>query len=181
MTAPIADFQALERASPFPRSSWGVDFGFRYLPKAVEEWTQEYGLDLDPDFQRGHVWTVEQQAAFIEYVLSGGPSGRDLYFACEGWSRIELKSRISIVDGKQRLTAVLAFLADKLPVRGKLRSEWTGVMRELTGARFRFNVADVDRAATLRWYLALNAGGTPHTADEIERVRALLAAEEAAR
>ena len=50
-------------------------------------------------------------------------------------------------------------------------------MRMATGARFRVTVADIGRAQTLRWYLALNRGGTPHTDAEIERVQDLLAAE----
>ena len=29
-------------------------------------------IDLDPDFQRPHVWTDAQQEAFIEHVLRGG-------------------------------------------------------------------------------------------------------------
>lgn len=170
-----ADFQELTRNSPFPLVCWSADFSFRALPAALEEFTKTYNLDLEPDFQRAHVWTQRQQAEFIEYMLAGGPSGRELYFACEGWNTAITKTtRMVIVDGKQRLTAVMAFVQDKLPVRGKLLSEWTGVMRETTGARFRCHVADIDRKATLKWYLALNTGGTPHTDEEITRVRRLL-------
>lgn len=172
-----ADYQALERESPFPVGPWSCDFAFDYLPKVVEEWKHDYRLDLEPDFQRAHVWTDTQRAAFVEYVLSGGPSGRDLYFASKGWDFSPAKGPIVIVDGKQRLEAVLRFLRDELPVRGRVRSEWTGRMRFVIGARFRFHIADLGRADTLRWYLALNAAGTPHAPEEIERVRALLDAE----
>jgi hypothetical protein len=30
------------------------------------------------------------------------------------------------------------------------------------------------KADVLRWYIQFNAGGTPHTAEEIEKVKALL-------
>lgn len=178
MSITDADFRVLERESPFPRGPYACDFSFDFLPEVVEDWKRDYRLDLDPDFQRAHVWTDAQRAAFVEYVLSGGPSGRDLYFACEGWNRaLSLKSALVIVDGKQRLEAVLRFLRDELPVRGRVRSQWTGRMRLTTGARFRFHIADIGRADTLRWYLALNAAGTPHAPEEIDRVRALLDAE----
>lgn len=171
------DFQALERESPFPRVAWQVDVAFDYLESTLEDLIGRQ-LDLEPDFQRAHVWTEAQQAAFVEYILSGGPSARDLYFACEGWSGLGRENPCVIVDGKQRLEAVRRFLRDELLVRGALRSEWTGRMRMTTGARFRVTVADINRAQTLRWYLALNRGGTPHTDAEIERVQDLLAAEE---
>ena len=32
-------------------------------------------LNLDPDFQRAHVWTETQQIRYIEYILQGGKSG----------------------------------------------------------------------------------------------------------
>jgi len=30
------------------------------------------GLNLDPDFQRAHVWTEDKQIAFVEFCLRGG-------------------------------------------------------------------------------------------------------------
>ena len=30
------------------------------------------GLQFNPDFQRGHVWTEGQQIAFMEFLLKGG-------------------------------------------------------------------------------------------------------------
>ena len=32
---------------------------------------RNYGLDLEPDFQRAHVWTEDQQVAFVELLLPG--------------------------------------------------------------------------------------------------------------
>lgn len=175
------DFQDIERGSPFPTVAWSVDIAFDYLESTLEGLIGRQ-LDLEPDFQRAHVWTEAQQAAFIEYVLSGGPSARDLYFACEGWNSAGRDGNpCVIVDGKQRLEAVRRFLRDELRVRGALHSEWTGRMRMTTGARFRVTVADINREQTLRWYLALNRGGTPHTDAEIERVQRLLRAERGAR
>ena len=39
------------------------------LVKFIEDEVSEMGLQLNPDFQRGHVWTEEQQIAWIEYHL----------------------------------------------------------------------------------------------------------------
>lgn len=39
----------------------------------------------------------------------------------------------------------------------------------------RINVNDLKtRDEVLQWYIDINAGGTPHTKEEIERVRAML-------
>ena len=167
------DFDQVSRESPFPLTLWSADFGFTYLPQAIKQWQADYGLDLDPELQRARVWTQEQKEAFIIYSIQQGPSGRDIYFASQGWNSSKIdKLYTYIVDGKQRLTTVLDFMEDRLPVRGKLYSEWSGTLR-LHLVRFRFHVADITPAAAIDWYLALNTAGTPHTAEEIASVKKL--------
>lgn len=159
--------------------SYAVDVGWNYLEKHLEDWTRRDGtapVDLDPDFQRAHVWTREQQVAYVEYCLRGGRSGRDLYFNCVGWMR-DYRGPFVLVDGKQRLTAVRSFLADEFEAFGSKHSEYTDSMR-VHIMTFRFHVNDLKtRAQVLNWYLEMNAGGTPHTDEEIGRVSALLAKE----
>lgn len=133
-------------------------------------------LDLEPDFQRGYVWTMAQKVAYVEYILRGGRSGRDIYFNCVGWNR-GWEGPFVIVDGKQRLEAVRGFLADKVLAFGNRKSEYTDKLR-MVGPDFLWHVNDLDsRAKVLQWYLEMNAGGTVHTQDELDRVRDLLAKE----
>lgn len=168
----LPDFQSQEQASPFPVSSYTVDIDFRHLEEHLQRYVEHYGLDLNPDFQRAHVWTETQQAAFILYRLRRGPHARTLYFACPGWHDSTTPGPMVIVDGKQRLEAVRRFMRDELPVLGAIRRQWTGRIR--WHASFQINVADIDRAQTLHWYLALNESGTPHTDAELARVRKLI-------
>ena len=39
-----------------------------YLKDKIEDWQRNLDLQLNPDFQRGHVWTTEQQSAFMKDV-----------------------------------------------------------------------------------------------------------------
>lgn len=55
--------------------SYSVDFGMKGLVKAMEDY-ERMGLNVYPDFQREHVWTKEQQSAFVEYFLRGGGAGQ---------------------------------------------------------------------------------------------------------
>ena len=56
--------------------NWQADFDFLGLVDFMKEEINTQGLQLNPDFQRGHVWTNEQQIAFLEYFLKGGKSDR---------------------------------------------------------------------------------------------------------
>lgn len=70
-----------------PDGNYQVDMEPKYLMGWIREEEETMGLLLNPDFQRGHVWTESQQIAYLEYILRGGKSGRDLYFNNPSWRR----------------------------------------------------------------------------------------------
>lgn len=175
---PFESFDDIPRL--IDRGSYSVHVGFNYLEKFLGELArQPGGLDLNPDFQRGHVWTEAQQVAFVEYALRGGleSSSGVLLFNCADWDDGST-APTQIVDGLQRLTAVRTFLGDGIPAFGRLRSEYSGNMPSTGGLRFEVHVNKLrTRAEVLRWYLEINSGGVVHSAEELERVQGLLSAE----
>jgi uncharacterized protein DUF262 len=86
-------------------------------------WTsKDHGLDVDPPYQRGHVWGATRQRNLIRSLLLGVPIPsiiiNDRYaaeFRHEGWSEERCWSH-AIIDGKQRITAFLHFLNGNLGV-----------------------------------------------------------------
>jgi uncharacterized protein with ParB-like and HNH nuclease domain len=150
-----------------------ADVSIFYVKDTIEKYLIEYGLQLNPDFQRGHVWTEEQQIAYIEFILKDGNSGRDIYFNHPGWVK-DWKGEFVCVDGLQRLTAILKFTNNELKVFGHYLSEFEGPV-DLFGSCVRFYVNDLKtKKEVLQWYLEMNYQGTPHTNEELERVNKLL-------
>jgi hypothetical protein len=145
----------------------------------LAKYVSDYGLDMDPDFQRAHVWDDTKRVRYIEYVLRGGQSGFDIYTNDPGWNRGG-KHEFVLVDGKQRVDAVVRFLRNELPIfDGHFYKDFEDKL-PFTGAHFRWHVNDLaTRAEVLQWYLDINSGGVVHTESELDRVRALLAAEKA--
>lgn len=90
---------------------YSQSFGFVYYVKYIKEEIKKYNLQLCPDFQRGHVWTEEQQSKYIEFILRGGKTGRDFYF---NWNR--KTDELVCVDGLQRTTALLHFITGDIKV-----------------------------------------------------------------
>ena len=172
-----------------PDAHYTVNHPWSYLREFIERQKQEFNIDLDPDFQRGHVWTPEQRVAYIEFRLRGGRGSEEIKWNADTWTWRREKgcdlpqNTLILVDGKQRLTAVLDFMEDKFPVfcgrgEGFLASDITDLKNRWTSLDFVFRINNLQkRADLLQWYLELNAGGTPHAPEEIERVRQLLAAE----
>jgi hypothetical protein len=175
----------LAEVPPFSKGAhYAVTAPFGHLESMIESYIADHSLVLEPDFQRAHVWSEEQRSRYVEYLLRGGQFGRDIYFNDPSFSDRALfgKTHMELVDGLQRLTALRRFLADDLPAFNQRLTEWhPDDQRRFTGDlsySLRFHVNDLTtRAQVLTWYLDLNAGGTPHSDDEIARVRVLLAQE----
>ena len=154
--------------------SYQVDYEFASLIWHIDEEIKE-GLVLNPDFQRGHVWTEEQQVAFIEYWLMGGDVGV-LYFNAPHWPSVEKDGSYVCVDGLQRITAYQRFFNNEI----KAFEHYYNEFEDRIGLKYsiRVNVNNLKtRKEVLHWYIEMNSGGTPHTKEEINRVKELLALE----
>lgn len=170
---------------PIPQSAYEVSWFLNSLEatlaahaKGQEE--QGGSFELNPDFQRGHVWTPEQQVAYVESFLRGAAPATIL-FNCPSFSdhaRGDLNRQSFVcVDGLQRLTALRGFIAGTVKPfgLGVEAFEKTNFDPTRPGLRVTVKVYSIaNRADLLRFYLALNTGGTIHTADELNRVRALI-------
>jgi hypothetical protein len=146
----------------------------------IEEEEKEYGLQLNPEFQRGYVWTEEQQIRWIEYHLRGGKSGNTVYLndpffqAWECAKEGDYKDYVC-VDGLQRITAAKRFIHNEIPAFGTYYKDFTDKLRTLNCC-IRVNTNNLKtEKEVLQWYIDMNDGGTPHAAEEIARVRALVA------
>jgi len=76
------------------------------------EWRSEEKLLLNPDFQRGSVWVPAARVYLIDTILRGLPVPK-IYLR----TKIDIERQISVrevVDGQQRLKAILDFAADKI-------------------------------------------------------------------
>jgi hypothetical protein len=154
--------------------NYQVNVSWTFLEEQLAHYGERQMLDLDPDFQRGHVWDEIKQRRYVEFILRGGQSSRVLYFNCTSWG-YGYDTPIQLVDGKQRLEAVRKFLKNELQAFGSYSREFTDNLR-LVGPDFLFNVNNLKtRSEVLQWYLDLNDGGVVHSEAELAKVRTLLA------
>lgn len=168
-------------------ASYVIDVFWDHLEVSLERYSEDgkgwNGLDLDPPYQRAHVWNETKQRQYVEYILRGGKSSRDLYFNHPNWMG-NFRGVLELVDGKQRLEAVRKFLRNELRIfpsvlndqRGFLYSDFTDGLPIHAG--FKFHINDLKtRKEVLQWYLDLNEGGVVHTEEELSKVREMLNSE----
>jgi len=152
-------------------------YGLSRTAAAIEA----YGLDLDPDYQRGHVWTEEQRGRFVGFLLEGGTpaAGGDQPRAGRVVRAVRGRGRQA---AHHRLPHVGAGGDTRRPrgQQGNLarRPGRPSVIQTKTLIGMRYGCVHMTRTEALELYIRINAGGTVHSAEEIDRVRGLLAEEQ---
>lgn len=158
-----------------------VDVPIGYIKDKIDDWSSSsegkgrgLNLQLNPDFQRGHVWTKEQQIAFMEFILRGGKTS-SIQFNHPNWMG-SFKGEFVCVDGLQRLTAISKFVSNELPVfNGTYLNDFDDPKLLLRKYSISIRINNLKtRKEVLKWYLELNSGGTPHSENEIKKVEEML-------
>ena len=86
-------------------------------------WVSSGTIDVSPDFQRRDRWNDNKRSSLIESLLLGLPIP-PVYLAEES------TGRYVVIDGRQRLTAIQAFLSDNLVLKG------LQTLEELNGLKY---------------------------------------------
>lgn len=132
-------------------------------------------LDLSPKFQRRNRWDRARQSRLIESFIINAPVP-PVYLA------EERQGQFTVIDGKQRLTAISRYLNDEFPL------VYLPFLPELEGLRFTDLPLDLQSLLRMRplrcvtimrqtpeWmkfevFLRLNTGGQPLNAQELRNV-----------
>ena len=87
-----------------------------------KEWHDNNLLELNPDFQRRAVWSEKAKSYLIDTILRGKPVPKILMI-----SRLEKNRTVRVVvDGQQRLRAILEFINGDFPISRAHNDELAG-------------------------------------------------------
>lgn len=97
--------------------------------RTIVERIENGDIDLQPEFQRQEVWSIPKKRKLVDTIL-------------RGWSippvhLVEIdQSRLEVLDGQQRLSAVRDFINNKFSIDGRI-TPVDGVIQSLHGRFFR--------------------------------------------
>ena len=134
------------------------------------------GIDFEPDYQRGRVWTAEDQGRLLESIFMGAEIGKFVFRVRSTCETIEDGLNYEIIDGKQRLLTLLDFYAGRFPYQGVFFNDLDPVDQR-TFKDTSVCIADVEnytRDDILKIFLLLNRGGRPVSDDVIRHAEELL-------
>lgn len=119
-----------------------------------------------PSFQRGYVWSEEQQRLFIDSILNGYYIGYMLLL------RTELQDCFDIIDGQQRLKTIYYFIENGFKIQKKDQVLSNLARQEFLSQPLHFliidNLSETEQITNV--YKLINTTGEPLSNQEIRRI-----------
>lgn len=135
-----------------------------------------FGVDFNPDYQRELVWDDKDRELLLDSLFMGADIGRFVFRVKDDDETALNGPFYEIVDGKQRMLALLDFYADRYPYKGAFFSDLSAKDR-YTFKNASVSTADVrnlGKKDTLRLFIMLNRGGRPVSEKIIRKAEEML-------
>ena len=137
-----------------------------------------FGVNNTPDYQRDLVWTLEDKQALIDSIFKGIDIGKFVFISLDYKPDSPC---YEILDGKQRMNAIIAFMEDRFEFDGYKFSDLS-----MDDRRYFDNYSvtigesrgELTPKQKYEYFLRLNTRGREQSAEHIEKVKQLLATEE---
>jgi hypothetical protein len=175
VASPHEDYQVVAWMDLFPVRHKDTNFAtesmpYSYTQRAIEgilSIAYNFGLDLDPDYQRGLEWSDGDRQLLIESVFNKVDIGKVLLAKDSTASTL-----YEVIDGKQRIDTLLKFHQDQFKYKGYYFSQLS------LSDRYKFldhtiQIAVLEKcskAEKLDAFISLNTRGRDMSATHIKKV-----------
>ena len=131
-----------------------------------------FGVDMDPDYQREYVWSEEDKVALIDSIFNNIDIGK-FVFVHKDYGEDFL---YEILDGKQRMRAILDYFENRFPYKGKYFNDLCNEDRNWFENKI-ISVAeipDTNKNVILKYFVMLNSAGKTMDKRNLERVKGMM-------
>lgn len=127
-----------------------------------------FGLNLDPEYQRGYVWTQEDKEKLIDSIFGNIDIGKFCYIK----KKYSDEYLYEVLDGKQRCRAILDYYENRFPYKGKYYNDLSNNDKWYFD-NYMISVAEIDYAdkqTVLKYFLLLNTAGKVMDKEHLAKV-----------
>lgn len=135
------------------------------------------------NLQRGFVWSISQKRELILSILKGITIApiTVIQYRDDISNRLERKTILKVIDGKQRLSTLISFYKGEFPILFEGKEYFyidltLQAQRELVGC-FRYNIAYeypdklIPDDEKIAWFDMINFAGTPQDIEHIDNLK----------
>lgn len=135
-----------------------------------------FGVDFEPEYQRGYVWELEDKIALIDSIFNNVEIGKFAFIdnSNEKWK--ETGFSYEILDGKQRLSTLCEFYEGKFEYNGFKYNELHPLDRNhiLSHPVSIAEIRDATEQDVLKYFVKLNSNGKVMSQEHLDKVKAMI-------
>lgn len=132
-----------------------------------------FGLDFKPAYQRDFVWELKDKVSLIDSIFNNVEIGKFVFIPLEYGKQYQYE----ILDGKQRLRAIMDFYEDRFQYKGKYYSD-ISITEQKFFKNFPVSIAETSENMSeeqkLRYFINLNKNGKAMSEQQISKVEGML-------
>jgi hypothetical protein len=139
-----------------------------------------FGINFEPEYQREYVWELQDKINLIDSIFNNIDIGKFVFihYDTEKWRKTGFG--YEILDGKQRIRAILDYYEDRFKYNGKYFSDLS-YRDQYHFEDYPISVAEmrnITHEQALRYFIKLNTCGKIMSEEQIDKVRKLLEQED---
>lgn len=129
------------------------------------------GLDMNPEYQRGLVWTDKQKESLIDSIFRNIDIGK--FAIIRRKFSEDLTHFYEVLDGKQRIQTLIDFYECRFTYKGKTFNElhWMDRNHFVNYSISWAETEPLTNEQKYRYFLKLNVSGVPISKEHLERVK----------
>jgi uncharacterized protein with ParB-like and HNH nuclease domain len=132
-----------------------------------------FGVNFDPEYQREYVWELEDKIKLIDSIFNNVDIGKFTFIRYDTETWRETKLSYEVLDGKQRIRAILDYFEDRFEYKGKKFSDLSN-RDKWHFEDYPISIAEVNQMSNeeiMRYFLILNTAGKVMDENHLEKVR----------
>lgn len=128
------------------------------------------GIDMNPEYQRDYVWEEDDKIALIDSIFNNVSIGM-IVLIQRGWTHPG--EHFEVLDGKQRIQAIVDFYEDRLSYKGRVFSQMTWRDRKhFEDHTIQFGiVSDLSKKQIMEYFIRLNTFGKTMSQDHLDFIK----------
>lgn len=135
-----------------------------------------FGINFEPEYQRDYVWDLQDKNNLIDSIFNNVDIGKFAFIHYDSSKWLETGFGYEILDGKQRIRAILDYYEDRFKYCGKYFSDLNARDQDHFEG-YPISVAEmrnITQEQILRYFIKLNTCGKVMSQEQIDKVKKML-------
>ena len=151
------------------------DVRINFINSEIESLIHKYysfGVNMNPDYQRDYVWGLSDKQLLIDSIFNNIDIGKFAFIHLDYKKWDEAGYGYEILDGKQRLNAIIEFYENRFPYKGVYYNDLSGRDKRIfkNHSIVQGEVSETERKDVLKYFLMLNRTGRVMDQEHLDKV-----------